>query len=211
MSASGQALISSLSNISNCSGHQCDCCASLEAKIDNLQSQIHLVNERCAAIEINAGVLLERIERLQQQIDLLIAIDLVAALFALILPEIIAAAGPVIAGIIGNAVPAAIAAAMLGALKEISEAVGAGSAEIGAVGSSAKEGVEGLASSAEGTLEGLARSGESAVEAAARSAESAVQSVASSAETELKSAAATAETELKSVATTAETELKSAA
>ncbi|MEH1898623.1 MAG: hypothetical protein V7K94_25640 [Nostoc sp.] len=93
MSSAGQSLITSLSNISNCSGHQCNCCDELSAKITNLQAEIHLVNERCGVIEHLLDDTATKVEHLQEQIDLLIAIDLGAALFALVMPEILAAAG----------------------------------------------------------------------------------------------------------------------
>jgi len=57
MSSAGQSLISSLSNIDNCAGHQCDCC-------QNLQNQINQHEARISALEskLNGLDLLQIIE-----------------------------------------------------------------------------------------------------------------------------------------------------
>jgi hypothetical protein len=44
MSGAGQSLISSLSNISNCAGHQCDCCQQLQSQIDDLSKITAIAN-----------------------------------------------------------------------------------------------------------------------------------------------------------------------
>ncbi|MEH2222595.1 hypothetical protein [Nostoc sp.] len=54
MSTQGQSLISSLSHISNCAGHQCDCCQQLQSQIDELKTLINNSNNGNLQSEIDA-------------------------------------------------------------------------------------------------------------------------------------------------------------